>query len=105
MSAQPRDLTGADIVRRLRDNRHLLEKYAVRRAALFGSYADGRQTADSDIDLLVEFAVPSYDNFSGLSDDLATLFQRRVDILTPAGLDGIRVASVAESIRSSLLYV
>ena len=30
--------------------------YGVKRVTLFGSYANGTQTADSDIDLLVEFA-------------------------------------------------
>ncbi len=33
----------------------LLTSYKVRRIGLFGSYARGEQTAESDVDLLVEF--------------------------------------------------
>jgi len=34
---------------------HTLEKYGVKRADLFGSYAVGTAKDNSDIDLLVEF--------------------------------------------------
>jgi hypothetical protein len=97
-------LTGHKILRLLRQNHGLLESYAVRRVALFGSYAKGRQTGKSDIDLLVEFERPTYDNFLGLARDLERLFGRKVEILTPEGLGSIRVRSVAESIRKTLAY-
>jgi hypothetical protein len=93
------------VLRVLRRNPGLLEKYAVRRIGLFGSYAKGRQTDESDIDLLVEFAQPTYDNFVGLSRELERLFDTKVDILTPEGLDSIRVRRIAESIRKTLAYV
>lgn len=93
------------ILSALRRNRLLLEKHAVRKAALFGSYARGRATAKSDIDLLVEFDPPTYDNFVGLMRDLERLFGRKVEILTPHGLESIRVKGIAESIRKSLAYV
>ena len=38
---------------------HILKKYGVRKVDLFGSYADGTASDDSDIDLLVEFNTPS----------------------------------------------
>jgi predicted nucleotidyltransferase len=41
----------------------------------------------------------------GLIRDLEKLFGRRVDVLTPEGLNSIRVPSVGESIRKSLAYV
>jgi len=34
-------------------------EFSLTKAAYFGSYADGRATEDSDLDLLVEFAKPS----------------------------------------------
>ena len=71
---------------------------------LFGSFAGGQQSADSDIDLLVEFARPTYDNFAGLTDELVRLFGRRVEIMTPDGLDSIRVPRVAEGIRKTFAY-
>ena len=33
-------------------------EFPIKRAELFGSYADGRARADSDVDLLVEFDTP-----------------------------------------------
>ena len=85
-------------------SRSLLDRYAVRRVALFGSYARGQQTGKSDIDLLVEFEHPTYDGFLGLSRELERLFGRKVEILTPEGLESIRVKGIAESIRKTLAY-
>jgi len=97
-------LTKQDIFRLLRENQALLNRYTVREIALFGSYAKDEQTARSDIDLLVEFERPTYDNFMGLSHALEKLFRRKVEILTPEGLDSIRVRGIAESIRKALVY-
>lgn len=97
-------LTGATILQTLREHRHLLEHYSVREFALFGSYATGRQHAQSDIDLYVEFDRPTFDNFIGLSDTLEQLLGKKVDILTPAGLDSIRIPEIAANIRKTLAY-
>jgi uncharacterized protein len=99
-----KDLDSRGILDELRQNSALLEKYAVRRIALFGSYASGRQTSKSDIDFLVEFERPTYDNFLGLSKDLERLFGKKVEILTPERLQSIRVRSIAEAIRKTLTY-
>ncbi len=37
----------------------ILKKYGVRKVDLFGSYAEGTASVDSDIDLLVEFTTNS----------------------------------------------
>ena len=42
-----------DVVTRLKS------AYALRTVSIFGSYAEGRATANSDLDLLVEFEHPS----------------------------------------------
>jgi predicted nucleotidyltransferase len=97
-------LTRQGILRALRQNRGLLAKYAVRKIALFGSYAKGQQTEKSDIDFLVEFTRPTYDNLLGLSKALERLFGRKVEILTPEGLDSIRVKDIADDIREALVY-
>lgn len=101
---QKNALTRKQILRILRQNPKLLEQYAVKRIGLFGSYAKGRQTSNSDIDLLVEFTQPTYDNFLGLSRELERLFGRKVEILTPEGLESIRIKGIAESIRKTLAY-
>lgn len=97
-------LTRQEIFRRLGENRALLDRFSVRRIGLFGSFAVGEPRPDSDIDLLVEFARPTWENFLGLTDALEQLFGRKVEIMTPDGLEGIRVPSVADSIRNTLAY-
>lgn len=97
-------LTKERILDLLRDNDALLRRYSVRKIGLFGSYAIGTQTTKSDVDLLVEFAEPTYDNFIGLVNALEDLLERRVDILTPDGLATIRVDAVADRIRKTLVY-
>lgn len=92
------------VLRELRENRALLERYAVKRIGLFGSYASDRARADSDLDFVVEFERPTYDNFMGLTDALETLFGRKVEILTPEALDSMRVPRIAKSIRETLVY-
>lgn len=98
-------LTRAAILRELRDHNDVLKKYSVRRIGLFGSYAFGTPHKGSDLDLLVEFEQPTFDNFKSLLDYLEKLFHRKVEILTPAGVDSIRVKEVAENIRNSVVYV
>ena len=60
----------------------------VQRMGLFGSFATGRQTDASDIDLFVEF-IPSqhtFDNFMELSFLLEDLFGRKVELVTSGSL-------------------
>lgn len=52
-------LTKEEILKRLREHRgELQQKFPVKDIALFGSYARGGQTPESDIDVLVEFTDP-----------------------------------------------
>ncbi len=66
-----------------------------RRIGIFGSYVKNKQDEKSDIDLVVEFDMSSFDeNFTGfydtfisLSDYLESLFGRKTDILTPVSIE------------------
>ncbi len=98
-------LTNSGIVEVLRRQRQDLTRFGVNTIALFGSHAKNTQGASSDLDFLVEFSVPTYDNFVELENYLEKLFDRKVDILTPAGIESIRVPEVAEDIRRSLVHV
>jgi hypothetical protein len=80
-------------------------RLGVKTIALFGSYAKDAQTESSDLDFVVEFSAPTYDNFAALEELLERLFGRRVDILTPAGVESIRVPRIAEDIKRSLVHV
>lgn len=98
-------LTRKEILNVLRKHEDALRQYSVKRIGLFGSYATGRQKPSSDIDFLVEFDQPTYDNFVGLIRHLEKTFQRRVEVLTPDAVGSIRVEEVAQSIRDSVVYV
>jgi hypothetical protein len=100
-----RILTKADILETLRSHRPSLEHFSVKAIALFGSYAKGAPSDSSDLDFVVEFSRPTYDNFTNLERFLEELFGRRVDILTPAGVDSIRVPRISEDIKRTLVHV
>jgi len=99
------NLTRAQILKTLREHDEQLKEFAVCRIGLFGSYAKGSETDESDIDFLVEFEKPTYDNFYNLIEYLEGLFGRRVEILTPSALETMRIEEVADSIRESVVYV
>ena len=100
-----RALAKADILDALRQHRADLLRLGVTTIALCGSYARDAQTDSSDLDFVVEFATPTYDNFAALEEFLEQLFGRRVDILTPAGLESIRIPRIAEDIKRTLVHV
>jgi predicted nucleotidyltransferase len=56
---------------------------------VFGSFARGEPSDDSDVDILVEFEPgrKSFDNFLNLAEFLEELFGRKVDLLTPESLN------------------
>jgi len=72
---------------------------------LFGSYAKGTARKDSDVDLIVEFEKPTFDNFTDLTSYLEKLLGRKIEVLTPEGVKSIRVKAVAHRIKESAIYV
>ncbi len=84
---------------------YFVSQYGVKRIGLFGSYAKGTPAKGSDVDILVEFEKPIGLKFIEFAEYLEKLLGRKTDILTPAGVDGIRVKRVAENIRDSIVYV
>ena len=53
---------------------------------MYGSYSTGTPNQDSDIDILVEFSEPTFDNFMDLAFYLEEALKREVDLVTPKGL-------------------
>ncbi|MCX6538380.1 MAG: nucleotidyltransferase domain-containing protein [Acidobacteria bacterium] len=98
-------LTKVDILEVLRRHRPNLERFSVKTIALFGSFAKDAQSDSSDLDFVVEFSKPTYDNFTSLEQFLVQLFGRRVDILTPVGVESIRVPRISEDIKWTLVHV
>ena len=58
----------------------VLEQYDVKFCYLFGSYAKGKETPTSDVDLLISVNIKGL-KFYGLVEELRTALQKRVDIL------------------------
>lgn len=79
-------ITGEDILKQLEKHYKVLEKYHVKKIGLFGSYARGEQTKTSDIDFLVEFEKPDFDNFMDLVFFLEDLFGSKVELITNEGI-------------------
>lgn len=84
---------------------YCVSEYGVKRIGLFGSYAKGTPTKGSDIDILVEFEKPIGLKFMEFAEYIEGLLGTTVDILTPVGLEAIRVERVARNIKESILYV
>lgn len=64
----------------------LRERYGVQHMWLFGSVARGEDEPGSDVDIVVEFARPSFDDFMNLKFDLESQLQRPVDLVTRSAI-------------------
>ena len=68
----------------------IIEKYPVKRVAIFGSYVRDEQTATSDIDLCFELgtnnAYPGVYYIYDLLDDIELATKKKVDYITTSGL-------------------
>ena len=65
----------------------VLEQYDVNFCYLFGSYAKGKETPASDVDLLISANIKGL-KFYGLVEELRTALQKRVDVLDMNQLKG-----------------
>ena len=98
--------TRDDIIQKLRDQHpYSTDEFGVSKIGVLGSFASGQATDKSDIDLVVEFGRPIGFKFIELADYLEKVLGRRVDLLTPAGIQNIRRARVARAIAQSIVYV
>ncbi len=83
----------------------LSDEYNISRIAIFGSVAKDVMTENSDLDILVEFKSPIGLKFINLVEYLETLFGVKVDVITRAGLNNIRVKEIIRDIERNLIYV
>jgi len=83
--------------------RHLpaLRALGARRIGVFGSFARGQARADSDVDVYVELDDDkrTYDNFFALHEELETLFNRRVDLVTDKSLTATKASLILPTVR------
>ncbi len=85
-----------DILRK-RD-REIKERFHVKRIGLFGSFARGDEKETSDVDIMVEFEKPTFNNFMNLAFFLEDLFGRRVELVTPDSLSPYIASYVAREV-------
>ena len=99
-------MTSEMVIKVLREEYpYLASEYGVKRLGVFGSHAKGLATEASDVDLVVEFTRPIGFKFIEFTEYLESLLGKNVDVLTPAGIQGIRIERIARSIQESVVYV
>lgn len=91
-----------EIKETLKNNKaRLVTKYGLSDIAIFGSYGRGQQTANSDIDILVDFERPIGIEFIDLADELEKLLGTKVDLVSRNGIK----PDYFNSIETDLKYV
>jgi predicted nucleotidyltransferase len=64
------------------EKKNLFDKYKVTRLGVFGSFARGEETPDSDLDILVEFSeIPGMIEFLKTEEYLETILNRKIDLV------------------------
>lgn len=79
----------------------LYKKYPIRTLAIFGSIARNQSNDKSDVDLLVEFDGNIGIRFIDLADELESLLDRHVDIVSKNAIQ----PKYFQHIKNDLVYV
>lgn len=91
-----------DLIKAIQNNTDTIKAYGVKSVGIFGSFAASRQTAKSDVDVLVEFEKEdkTFDNYMELKLFLEQLFKRRVDLVIKDALK----ARIKDRVLSETAY-
>ena len=91
-----------EIIATLKEREADLRSHGVTHAALFGSVARNEQSAESDIDILVDLdpaVVVTMFDYAGVKDYVASLFQGSVDVIDREALKPrVRPRATADAI-------
>ena len=79
----------------------LAAKYHVSTLGLFGSVVRNDFTSKSDIDILVDFSKPVGIEFLDLANELETVLNRKVDLVSKSGIK----PGYFREIQSEIVYV
>ncbi|MGH8000847.1 MAG: nucleotidyltransferase family protein, partial [Brasilonema sp.] len=87
----------------LRQSKPLLqEQYQITQLGIFGSYARGEQTQESDVDVLIDYdQAPTLFKLVELRDYLSSAIGMKVDIVTQNGLK----PRIRERVLSEVVYI
>lgn len=81
--------TKENILKLLKLHKPEFTKYGIRSVGLFGSYVSNTQSANSDIDLLVDFepGKATFDNFMAFYENIESIFKNeKVEVVTKNSL-------------------
>ncbi len=82
-----------------------LRAFGARKIGVFGSFARGEQTPESDVDVYLEFAegMKTYDNFFAIHELLQELFGRPIDVVTDGSLSERKARLILPNVRYAAL--
>ncbi len=69
------------IIKILKNNKEVLRKYSVSSLGIFGSVARNKPGKKRDLDIIVEFKKPTFNNYFGLKEYLEKKTGRKTDLL------------------------
>jgi predicted nucleotidyltransferase len=81
MNRPKRESADSVIEQIARIREELRQRYTVTRIGVFGSFARGEQRPESDVDVIVELAQPTFDHYMDLKFRLEEVLQRPVDLV------------------------
>jgi predicted nucleotidyltransferase len=78
-----------------------LKKYGVKKIGLFGSFVTGKNSVNSDIDLLVEFEAgkKTFDNYMDLKFFIEDNLNRKVDLVVEKNIKSELKAEILNSVK------
>jgi predicted nucleotidyltransferase len=79
----------------------LQQKYPISQMGVFGSYARGEATENSDIDIAVELSGPMGLNFVAMANEIEDLLGVKVDVVPKRSIK----SACLPSVEKDILYV
>ena len=79
----------------------LKKRYNIKQIGIFGSYSRGEQMENSDIDIYVEFEKPIGLDFVLLADELESILNLKVDLVSKGALK----QRAFDVIKKDLIYI
>ena len=91
----------AQLLGMLLEHSAAIRAFGVLKLGVFGSFARDAATPQSDVDLFVEFkpGEKTLKNLMGLSRSLETLVGRKVELVTPQGLNAFTGKYILEEVQ------
>lgn len=79
-------INSKEIMKKIENKKEEIKKRGVKKIGLFGSFLKGKQNQKSDVDLLVEFSEPTFDNYCEILFLLEKMLKRKIDLITISSL-------------------